>query len=105
MKRKSSFHNKMLQFRYEHKNFDNTFSRLRKSAEEVNKTLNKMSQNDAKKGKINEIEKNLIFLKNLLTFKRLLYIISLALRVMQNFNTEKNKRICAFSSVGRAPDS
>ncbi|MFR1465217.1 MAG: hypothetical protein ACLSAZ_14100 [Blautia wexlerae] len=57
MKRKSSFHNKMLQFRYEHKNFDNTFSRLRKSAEEVNKTLNKMSQNDEKKGKINEIEK------------------------------------------------
>ena len=51
----------MLQFRYEHKNFDNTFSRLRKSAEEVNKTLNKMSQNDEKKGKINEIEKNLIF--------------------------------------------
>ncbi len=48
MKRKSSFHNKMLQFRYEHKNFDNTFSRLRKSAEEVNKTLNKMSQNDEK---------------------------------------------------------
>ena len=41
----------MLQFRYEHKNFDNTFSRLRKSAEEVNKTLNKMSQNDEKKDK------------------------------------------------------
>jgi uncharacterized coiled-coil DUF342 family protein len=61
VKRKSSFHNKMLQFRYEHKNFDNTFSRLRKSAEEVNKTLNKMSQNDEKKEKINEIEKNLIF--------------------------------------------
>jgi len=51
VKRKSSFHNKMLQFRYEHKNFDNTFSRLRKSAEEVNKTLNKMSQNDEKKEK------------------------------------------------------
>lgn len=51
MKRKSSFHNKMMQFRYEHKNFDNTFSRLRKSAEEVNKTLNKMSQNDEKKEK------------------------------------------------------
>lgn len=44
MKRKSFFHNKMLQFRYEHKNFDNTFSRLRKSAEEVNKTLNKLSE-------------------------------------------------------------
>ena len=51
VKRKSSFHNKMLQFRYEHKNFDNIFSRLRKSAEEVNKTLNKMSQNDEKKEK------------------------------------------------------
>ena len=47
----------------------------------------------------------IFFEKNLLTFKRLLYIISLALKVMQNFNTEKNKRICAFSSVGRAPDS
>ena len=50
-------------------------------------------------------KKSDFFWKNLLTFKRLLYIISLALRVMQNFNTEKNKRICAFSSVGRAPDS
>ena len=35
----------MVQFGYEHKKFDNTFSQVRKSAEEVNKMLNKMSKN------------------------------------------------------------
>ena len=51
MKRNSSFHNKMVQFSYEHKNFDNAFSRVRKSAEELNKMLNKLSKKDEKKEK------------------------------------------------------
>ena len=51
MKRKSSFHNKMVQFGSEHKKFDDTFSQVRKSAEEVNKMLNKMSKKDEKKEK------------------------------------------------------
>lgn len=37
----------MVQFGYEHKKFDNTFSQVRKSAEEVNK----MSKKDEKKEK------------------------------------------------------
>ena len=51
VKRNSSFHNKMVQFSYEHKNFDNAFSQVRKSAEEVNKMLNKLSKKDEKKEK------------------------------------------------------
>ena len=41
----------MVQFGYEHKKFDNTYSQVRKSAEEVNKMLNKMSKKDEKKEK------------------------------------------------------
>ena len=41
----------MVQFSYEHKNFDNAFSRVRKSAEELNKMLNKLSKKDEKKEK------------------------------------------------------
>ena len=51
MKRISSLHNKIVQFGYEHNKFDNTFSQVRKSAEEVNKMLNKMSKKDEKKEK------------------------------------------------------
>ena len=41
----------MVQFSYEHRNFDNAFNQVRKSAEEVNKMLNKLSKKDEKKEK------------------------------------------------------
>ena len=50
-KRKGSFHNKMIQFSYEHRTVPNTFNELRKSVEEVNNMLNKLSEKDKKKEK------------------------------------------------------
>ena len=41
----------MMQFGYEHRGFDNAFNRVRKSAEEVSKMLNKMSKKEEKKEK------------------------------------------------------
>ena len=48
-KRKGSFHNKMIQFSYEHRTVPNAFNELRKSVEEVNNMLNKLSEKDKKK--------------------------------------------------------
>ena len=50
-KRKGSFHNKMIQFSYEHRTVQNAFNELRKSVEEVNNMLNKLSEKDKKKEK------------------------------------------------------
>ena len=50
-KRKGSFHNKMIQFSYEHRTVPNAFNELRKSVEEVNNMLNKLSEKDKKKEK------------------------------------------------------
>ena len=41
----------MIQFSYENRSFDNAFSQVKKSAEEVNKMLNKLSKKDEKKEK------------------------------------------------------
>ena len=56
-KRKGSFHNKMIQFSYEHRTVPNAFNELRKSVEEVNNMLNKLSEKDKKKGKTKKIKK------------------------------------------------
>ena len=62
MKRKKSFHNKIMLFGYEHRSFDKAMGQVQKSAEELNKLLNKLSKKDEKKGKIKESK---IFKKNI----------------------------------------
>lgn len=41
----------MVQFSYEHRSFNGAFGQVRKSAEELNKMLNKLSKKDEKKEK------------------------------------------------------
>lgn len=51
LRRNSFLYNKIIQFHYEHRILSQTTERVRKSAEEVNKMLNKMSKKEEKNEK------------------------------------------------------
>lgn len=51
MKKINPLRNKIIQYGYEHPKIDKKLSNIRKSADEVNKMLNKMSKKEEKKEK------------------------------------------------------
>ena len=51
MKRVNPLRNKIVQYGYEHPGFDKKIAHIRKSADEFNKMLNKMSKKEEKKEK------------------------------------------------------